>query len=1171
MGFLGTLCIQCPWVQNEMMGVTLDTPDIESDRRKFVQVNKGFFSRRKNMYRPYTKWLCFLFLVWSSFFFVLPGCGVQTTPRPSLSQQNLNIVSMPRIEGTIEVNIADDFERKTSWYDFYFRERLTQTLFKLDVSPELAVRVVNGGAATRHITLKDLRTGDYVSLAGQQNLPSARSLKSKYPQIPVFKVASARFDVLTAHAHSELWNSRYGLSHLFRPAPLNYTQTYAPFNLVPSSPYMNLKAPIKRTLALVIVNLKDKPAFITDRKKIELLAITKNNQVYDKATHGLIQFDADLDKDGKSDIFGPYTLKDDSSVSCLKHYVRWQNEALAMAKAQGNDLQKYNHILFLFPNLGNCKWAGYASFGTPTGKGPYRSYVRTDGSEPRVLTHELGHNLGFRHSSVDPDNDGKHSSADHGQEYGDRSCLMGSQLRNFNAPHLLQMNAFDRYKARVVRFTGGTKRFKIYPLYNDPTQTTGPMVVHFPYRGTQRTYFLSYKTGQHYDKGMSSQYKNGVTIHTQSARHLSNTLFVKALKDGEIFTDRDGLQIRQIGKGPNDAFVEVEVSEPPTDPKCVHNPPVLSLVKKHIQVGANDVAHVYINIENKDSVECGSTYFSIVPHLPSGYTSPYPPRRLLGDYVAPGQKRRISMQVRHDQKSRTVTLRLTLKDAMWSRHADQHATVTIEVDTTLPTRPYPLTGVFTSPTTIDLSWQPSQHPSLKEYIIYRQIDGGEPLWFTTVQATEHVLKNTHIPFGTQTVGYYVVAISQFRNRSIPSNTVLLKVGTSKPPSAPLGLTARLSQSTKEARLEWKPPTDHGMGVKNYTIYHQEGGAPNFKKVATTSDASTLRFTVRSLSTGKHAFYVRAVDTKGQESASSNIERLNSADQTPPTAPANFKVVLIHQKDAQLKWDVSTDKDSGILKYAVYRRVHKTGAFKVVASPTTNEHTEYSIPFGTVEYYVAAIDRANNISTPSQTQSVVRKDATPPTAPSALKAKLVGADAQLSWTAAVDSESGIKEYLIFKKEPQGGSFKLAGTSSTTTFTDANIARGRSVYHIKAKNNAGGLSNPSNDATVERTGTSEPYVEPVTEPSIDGGSTSEPNSEPSGPDTPSIEQPSVEQAPSESSQPDTTPSVEKDPVIEQPTPPKGCGCTTRLETSNEPFSLAWFVLLVLPWIVRKKRAV
>ncbi|MEX0585956.1 MAG: DNRLRE domain-containing protein, partial [Pirellulales bacterium] len=183
------------------------------------------------------------------------------------------------------------------------------------------------------------------------------------------------------------------------------------------------------------------------------------------------------------------------------------------------------------------------------------------------------------------------------------------------------------------------------------------------------------------------------------------------------------------------------------------------------------------------------------------------------------------------------------------------------------------------------------------------------------------------------------------------------------------------------------------------------------------------------------------------------------DSTPPTAPANLAFTQNTPTQNDLAWNASTDAESGVDHYNVYRN----GV--LLASPAGTTYSDTTVTAGLVyTYRVTAVNGDDFESGPSNSISI-GTDTSPPSVPTNLRVgaasdiSVTGGAVQvtLSWNAATDPESGIQHYKVYRN----GTL-LATMPTGTTLTDTALsARTTLEYRVSAVNNEdieSGLSSP-----------------------------------------------------------------------------------------------------------------
>jgi hypothetical protein len=278
------------------------------------------------------------------------------------------------------------------------------------------------------------------------------------------------------------------------------------------------------------------------------------------------------------DVFGWYQLPQASSGCAID---TWAATANQMAAAAGVNLSSYQHVVYAFPYVMDCGWAGLAEMPG--------SHVWINGSFVlRTLAHELSHNLGVHHAASLSCNNGTvrvaiGTSCSY-SEYGDPFDVMGQGGRHTSAWHKGQIGWLDPLGQQTVTASG---TYTISPLewaaggvqsLRVQRGTTG----NFLYLEYRRPYGLSFD-----NFSVSDPVVNGVTIRMApdyrtinlsyliDANPATSTFLDAPLGNGQTFSDSaNGISIKTIAVTATGATVQVTVPgstlppppPPPTPP-----------------------------------------------------------------------------------------------------------------------------------------------------------------------------------------------------------------------------------------------------------------------------------------------------------------------------------------------------------------------------------------------------------------------------------------------------------------------------------------------------------------------------------------------------------------------------------------------------------------------------
>jgi chitodextrinase len=262
-----------------------------------------------------------------------------------------------------------------------------------------------------------------------------------------------------------------------------------------------------------------------------------------------------------------------------------------------------------------------------------------------------------------------------------------------------------------------------------------------------------------------------------------------------------------------------------------------------------------------------------------------------------------------------------------------------------------------------------------------------------------------------------------------------------PPSVPTELTA-MPVSTSQINLSWTASTDPDSPVAGYNIYRNNvrvGAAAGTSYSDTGLAANTT-----------YSYTVSAYDPAGNVSSqSSAVSATTLADTTPPSVPTGLAATAVSTSQINLSWTASTDPDSPVAGYNIYRNGTQVGT----TAGTSYSDTGLSAN-ATYSYTVSANDPAGNVSSQSSAVSAttLAPDTTAPSVPTGLAATPVSpTEINLSWTASTDPDSSVAGYNIYRNGSQVGT--TAGTSYSDTGLSANTTYS---YTVSANDPEGNVS-------------------------------------------------------------------------------------------------------------------
>ena len=322
-----------------------------------------------------------------------------------------------------------------------------------------------------------------------------------------------------------------------------------------------------RKAAIIIVNFSDGGTVNCSASDLDTLMYTGTPSVrglYEATSKNLLTWQRDTDGNNAADIFGPYSISSNTGT-CDTAIEGWGAAAKTAATNAGVNLSLYNHIAIVVPDTFNCPYGGVADLAC--GEDCHTVIVECDSMNN--WAHELGHNLGMRHSSTDTNND--QSPEDEG---GDHSCPMGDgdETVYFNAPQQDLMGWFDTFSGKVQTITqNGT--YTISPLSTDPNSTSNPQILKIQVSGDE-FYYLSYRQAVGDYNQPKTTYIDKLQVHrfkiSERSSGSDNTFLIKSLNDSESFEDSSiGFSVTQNSHDKDGVTMSITVANGETpEPDC---------------------------------------------------------------------------------------------------------------------------------------------------------------------------------------------------------------------------------------------------------------------------------------------------------------------------------------------------------------------------------------------------------------------------------------------------------------------------------------------------------------------------------------------------------------------------------------------------------------------------
>jgi serine protease AprX len=269
------------------------------------------------------------------------------------------------------------------------------------------------------------------------------------------------------------------------------------------------------------------------------------------------------------------------------------------------------------------------------------------------------------------------------------------------------------------------------------------------------------------------------------------------------------------------------------------------------------------------------------------------------------------------------------------------------------------------------------------------------------------------------------------------------------PDAPSGLTATARSST-QIDLAW---TDVA-GETSYRIEKSSDGLGAWTQVGTAVENATA-YVDSGLTPGTTYYYrVVAANSVG-DSSPSNVASARTA--APPNSPGGVAATARSSSQIDVSWtDVASE--SG---YKIQRSANGIDGWAQVGTTAANVTTFANTGLSAAtsyHYRIVAYNAAGDSPASAVVTARTLGDTAAPTTPTNLKATNGKLKVSLTWTASTDSGgSGLAGYKIFRSTTSTGTFTQIGTSTTASFVDTAVAKGKTYwYYVQAYDKAGNHS-------------------------------------------------------------------------------------------------------------------
>lgn len=338
-----------------------------------------------------------------------------------------------------------------------------------------------------------------------------------------------------------------------------------------------------------------------------------------------------------------------------------------------------------------------------------------------------------------------------------------------------------------------------------------------------------------------------------------------------------------------------------------------------------------------------------------------------------------------------------------------------------------------------LSWNANTNFDLQEYEI-RKGTSWDTGTLVTKGSTSTSFTDTAISSGTTT--YWCKAKDTAGAYSLTPATISINNAV---PSDITGFTT--TQNKYNNYLSWNVNTD--IDLQEYEI--RKGTSWEVGAVVSKGSTSTS-FTDNAITSGSTTYWCKAKDTAGAYSAFAAQSYINNLAPTDITG-LNITITKLGYK---ISWNANTD--IGFQEYEL-RRGTSWDVGTLVTKGTTTNFLDTNVSIGITQYWCKAIDTVGSTSVNAayaQIDNAIPSDVT------GLAVTTTKYGKQISWNANTDID--LQEYEVRKGTSWDIGIVIQKGSTSTSFTDTEIASGNFTYWCKAKDTAGSYSATAATITI-----------------------------------------------------------------------------------------------------------
>ena len=353
--------------------------------------------------------------------------------------------------------------------------------------------------------------------------------------------------------------------------------------------------------------------------------------------------------------------------------------------------------------------------------------------------------------------------------------------------------------------------------------------------------------------------------------------------------------------------------------------------------------------------------------------------------------------------------------------------------------------------------------------------------------SEIAMKVDTLPANNREYHYRIRGVTIFGEEG-PHSGVMKGMGVQEILSAPAIIRYELVKGA--VVLHWDFPVEENTHIKEFRVLRAFSHKSDYQVLEQNIQAGVRRFTDAN---PMETAYYKVVAWRDDFEKHSFPFLVQQTDSIPPEKPTGLMGIADSLGIVYLSW--TPNRDADIYGYRVFRSASGKDEFSQLTNEPVRDNTfQDTISMkdlnASVFYKIFAVDQRQNRSVFSEVLKITKPDLIPPSAPVFKNFSVTSRGIELAWHNSSSHDAAMHQlYRKLKDTDQWellAEFQRKGNEREGTYIDAEMQeQGIVSYILRAKDNAGNLSEPAKSPELMHPGITDPAAILLTRKSADSG--------------------------------------------------------------------------------------